>query len=170
MKKLTEKTRGRKRYISELPVYDSMETAQAATGIPKEAFQLAIKSGAQIKHHGRIDLGEFIRWWFQRPEADDEESNINWKRRGERATALLSEIDLTKAQKSVIEWTKVQVFLQYLTANIFFAEIQRLRSDAPANLVGKDEIDIDKEMKLEEAKIRGRVAKAIQDWKEKCSR
>lgn len=162
--KLTQKNRGRTRYISELPCYDSMETAQGATGIPKEAFKVAIREGAQIKHHGRIDLGEFLRWWFQRDSADGDESTIDWKRRGERANALIDEIKLMRAQDSVGDWGMMERFLGYLVGVLFFGEIDRIVVEFPGALVGKNEVEIMKECEFQRKKMKESLSKAIKSW------
>lgn len=162
-KKLTHRTTNHRPRTrgSDLPVYDSITIASAATGIPEEAFYVAIKDGCLCKHHNRIDLGEFLAWWFKDPEEDDPEKNINWKRRGDRADALLKEIELMRAQRTSLEKANVLRFLSKMLG-LFFDELDRYKSEFPGTLVGKDSPHISMEVDMQIDKTRKYLASSLE--------
>src|SRR5690554_4264922 len=48
-----------------LPVYGSIESASGATGIPRPIFQGAKRAGCTAFQYGRVNLGDFLKFFFQ---------------------------------------------------------------------------------------------------------
>jgi len=51
-----------------LPCYDSMQECSHRTGIPVPALRKAKRSGCPAFTGSRVDLGQFLKWWFDNEE------------------------------------------------------------------------------------------------------
>ena len=152
-------------FATDLPVYDSMEICRGSTGIPIAAMALAKKEGCVFVRHGRIHLEPFLKWWFNRPEKDDEEREAdNWGGRDKRATALLKEVKLEEAKERVIEFLSVDKFIRNLVGNMFFGELERIASEFPASLKGKSEVEIAEEVNKQKKQIAKGITSYMETW------
>lgn len=152
-------------YATDLPVYDTMDQCSGATGIPKAMLQLASKEGCLFVRHGRVHLAEFIRWFFnEKPQDGDEESNIDWEKRGKRAQTLIREADLQEKYGKVIDFELARGFIEYLVRSIFFAEVERMSQEFPATLKGKTEVEIQAEMAKRAKELKTSLELALKTW------
>lgn len=80
-----------------LPIYDSQGQACAATGIPILVFKAAKAAGCPAFSSNRVNLGEFLAWYFQRQERGE-----SHRERKDRADADLAEIRVAEARKLLL--------------------------------------------------------------------
>lgn len=152
-------------YATDLPVYDTMDQCSGATGIPKSMLQLASKEGCLFVRHGRVHLAEFLRWFFgPRPQNSDGEENIDWDKRGKRAQALIREADLEEKRGTVVDFSLAKDFIEHVTRALFFGELERMEQEFPASLKGKNEVDIQVEMKRQGDMVRKNLELALKTW------
>ena len=133
MKKITEKLR--------FPVCDSMAQAAESTGIPLSILKTAKRNGCPAFQYGRVDLGDFLRWFF----AQDTEHDVDWTKRDKRASALTKEAKLEETRDHLCDVSIVTQFIHDLVANCFFGELERQAHEYPSTLKGKNEVAIHEE-------------------------
>ena len=151
----------------DFPVYDSMDQCAGATGIPISALKLAKRQGCLFIRHGRVNVAEFIRWFFGAERAGNAEDAIDWTKRDKRAAALLKEVELEEEQNRVIDWSMVNSFITRLVSVEFFGELERLAGEFPASLKGKTEVEIAEETQKQIALIRDSMKNKMEMWKQK---
>lgn len=166
-KRTTSTKLGRDRvYATDLPVYDSMEQCCGATGIPVAAQKHAKKNGCLFIRHGRVHLGEFIRWFFKsgKEDAGDDEMMIDWNKRDKRAAALIKEVKLEEEYDRLIDFAMVTRILTQLVNVTFFGELERLANEFPTGLKGKTEVQINEECLEQVKKIKLSLIAQLQAW------
>lgn len=152
-------------FATELPVYDSMEQASGATGIPIAAFKHAKKNGCLFFRHGRVNLSEFIHWFFNRPDKEEgDERSEDWTYRDKRAAAMLKEINVDERMERVVDFDLVERFLRKLVGSDFFGELERMRQDFPPQLKGKSELDIAEHIAKSIGRTKESIAKSMENW------
>ncbi len=145
-----------------------MEQCASATGIPLAALKLAKRGGCLFVRHGRVHLAEFIKWFFTREEDEEEsEGGVDWSKRDKRAGALIKEVKLEEAKDRVIDWALAERFVNYLVGVSFFSELERLANEFPANLKGKNEIEIHAECARQIGQIKKSIESSVRTWNEK---
>jgi hypothetical protein len=122
-----------------MPIYDSMNQASAATGLPLQWFKEGKKAGCDAFRSNRVDLAKFLKWLGSK---EGDESGINWNERLAMFKAKREEHKFKEDQKRVILKSTVR---QGVSAggSYFFTQLDRVRSEAPGGLKGKDERGID---------------------------
>ena len=138
-----------------------MAMCASATGIPISALKMAKKAGCVAFRHGRVDLGEFLKWFFA--QAGDEETR-DWTKESKKWEAKLRQIKVAEAEQSVIEFAEVRQFLNKLVGGLFFGELDRLAQEFPPRLKGKTEIAIHSEVAQEIEAIRATMRTTLQSW------
>jgi hypothetical protein len=121
----------------EFPQFDTMAQAAAATGVPMPALKVAKSAGCPAFKHGRVDFGEFLRWWF-----NANFDTTDWSNELQKAKALREQIRLGEDKGRVIDFRKVERFLDEVIGRFFFAEIERMTQEFPPALKGLDETQI----------------------------
>lgn len=150
----------RKRQV-DIPRFQSIRHMSDVTGIPEPLMKKAQAAGCSFRDdHGRCDLIVFLQWWFQQ-DIKETEKKEDWDVRNKRAQALIREVDLDERNKEVIEFKKVSRFISRLTSVAFFGELARLRSEFPASLKGKGELDIARECDREIKLIKENIEKQL---------
>lgn len=168
-KRLTQNPkRGRPRvYATDLPVYDSMEQCEGATGIPKAAQMIATSEGCLFFRHGRVHLAEFLMWWFAREADESGDSHVDWSKRDKRASALTRETNLQKLRDALIDFSSVEKCLAHVVGVLFFGEIEKLVQHLPARLKAKNEIEIAEEMEDWQKRIKKSLSDSVDLWVKK---
>lgn len=145
-------------------LYPSMANMSAAVGIPLSILKAAKKDGCSfVEHSSRCDLGEFLRWYFNRNLTDDEREN--WTSRGKRAIALLNEHKLEREKQSSLDRTLVMQLLTDVIGNCIAGELERFAQEWPASLKGKTETEIHAAVKRDTATMREKMFSRINHWK-----
>jgi hypothetical protein len=135
---------------SRLPVFDSMQACEAATGIPKGLQQQAKRDGCEaFDSHGRVRLGELLRFLFAKGE--DGEESANWPDRLKRAQALKAEHELSILQGEYVERTKVRADMTAAASKAVAVLTQKFETELPAKQDGMPAAEI---AKLNRAAIR----------------
>lgn len=170
MPRVNKAGQGRKRvFASDLPVYDAIKDAVGATGIPLAAFDEARKNGCLFMRHGRVHLGEFIRWWFTRDiddelDEDKEKRGTDWTSRDKRASALLRETKLANEKGKLCEFANVERFIRQVIAVEIFGELERISTEFPASLKGRSEVEIKSECDAQVEQIKNNAHKSIDNF------
>jgi hypothetical protein len=146
----------------ELPLYDNQTAMAAATGIPIDVIRHAQRNGCAFQHHGRCDLKEFLKWFFN--QGSESEGSTDWGKREKRAKALLKEVELEREKDKVIEFALVDNFLRKLVQQIFFGELNRLEQEFPPGLKGKREVEIAKEVTAQIEKVKKNLKSELLAW------
>ena len=163
--KLTATDLGRPRvYATDMPVYDSMAQCSSATGIPKSALSMAKDKGCLFVRHGRVHLGEFLRWWFSQPDDDGEDQDVDWKADLTKQRAMLAKVHRLQAEDKVVDFANVRKFYGNLISNHFFAELDRLAAEFPVTLKGKTEVDINLECQAQIKKVKRYLLDQLDVW------
>lgn len=155
-------------YADTLPVYDTMDQCSAATGIPLDILKAAKKEGCPAFRHSRINLQDFLDWFFNKPANDggEEEDNTDWEKRSKRAAALIKENQLQEALGRVIDFSLADNFIEYIIRTLFFGELERMRQEFPGTLKGKSEIDIQIEIAKQVAMMKKNLDGSFQIWRD----
>ena len=149
-------------------VYDTMEQCSSATGIPVDILRQSKKEGCPAFRHNRINIVEFLDWFFNKPaiEGDEEEDKTDWKKRNERAAALIRENQLQEAYGRVIDFALAEGFIDYIIRTLFFGELERIRQEFPGSLKGKTEIDIQVEVSRQVGIIKKNLEGSFAIWRD----
>lgn len=140
--------------------FGSMGQASAASGIPLAILKSAKREGCPAFIRDRVDLGEFIVWWF----AQDHESDIDWGKRDKRASALTKEVKLEAARDHVVDVSLVTRFVTHLVGQCFFGELERLAGEYPSILKGKGEVAIHEECLRQTVAIKKILRTQLDRW------
>jgi hypothetical protein len=135
---------------SRLPVFDSMQACDAATGIPKAVQQQAKREGCEaFDSHGRVRLGVLLRFLFAK--GDDDEENANWPDRLKRAQALKAEHELKILQGEYVERARVRADMTTAATKAVAVLTQKFETELPPKADGMPAAEI---AKLNRAAIR----------------
>jgi hypothetical protein len=148
----------------QMPIFDTLQQCAAATGVPLGALKMAKSSGSEAFRHGRVNFGEFIRWFFAQGTDDD---NIDWVKENKRLDALIKRIRLDELKKRVIDFAEVNRFLQQLVGGCFFAELERMSQEFPPVLKGRDETEIQTRILADVEKVKADLAARLKSWSPK---
>lgn len=143
-----------------------MAVMAARTGIPIATIKYAKRNGCMFIHHDRCRLGEFLKWFFNRAEPDE---NTDWVGRDKRAGALMKEIRLEMLKGNVVDFATVDRIVRDIVSNHFFGELQRLTHEFPGSLKGKNEVAIAVEVGRQIEAIKAGLNVALETW-EKTAR
>ncbi len=146
---------------AQMPIYDTLQQCAASTGVPLSALKMAKASGCEAFRHGRVNFGEFIRWFFAQASEDD---NTDWVKENKRLDALIKRVKLDELKKRVIDFGEVNRFLQQLIGGCFFAELERMGQEFPPVLKGRDENEIQSRIRAEIEKVKEDLSKKLQAW------
>jgi hypothetical protein len=152
----------RKSKIDNSGQYDSMAQMAAATRIPISVLKTAKREGCRFVQHGRCELAVFCEWFFSRTG-----DSVDWTARSKRGEALLRELRLEIERKETVPFSTVTQFVSDLVGNVFFGELQRLQSEAPANLKGKNEVQIHEWAVEQTEKIKAALGSKLDEWQKK---
>lgn len=123
--------------------YDTFKQCSAATGIPVPVLKQAKKSGCPAFKHGRIDVFEFIRWYFS---SNDPEAGKNWSDILKRWQAEREEIKLQKDRGELMSIADAKQ--QAATAEAYyFGELDRAMRELPPVLSGLDALQVHARLK-----------------------
>jgi hypothetical protein len=125
---------------SRMPQFDSINQAAAASDVPIAALKLAKKSGCSAFKHGRVDLREFLAWWFK--EGTDGEIGIDWSREHKKEQTLRERIKREDEEGEVVKFAEVTRFYDSYIGQKVFGELEQMAQELPRNLKGKDETTI----------------------------
>lgn len=84
-----------------------------------------------------------------------------------KAQADRVELENKVRRNEMIEAIKAASFIKYMVAGIFFSELDRLASEFPAALKGKDEIAIHEECERQIEFIKGNLRSQMESWVQK---
>jgi hypothetical protein len=84
-----------------------------------------------------------------------------------RENVIKAELDNKKTKGELIEFSKVETFLRFLTGEVFFGELERLTNEWPAALKGQNEISIQAECKRQTDNIKKRLQEQLAIWEKK---
>jgi hypothetical protein len=126
--RLAQSKRGQK----SLPVYDSMQSCEGATGIPRAILQQAKREGCDaFDSHSRVDLAKLLRYWFARGEG-----NVDWALRQKRADALKAERELAKMEGALVSIDEVYRQQAQAVAKARAVLTQKFEGELPAKQNG----------------------------------
>jgi hypothetical protein len=145
-----------------------MEQMANTTGIPLDLIKRVKKAGCNFIRHGRCDLGIWLKFYFETELSSDELED--WSRRDKRAAALIREIQLARAELSVIDSAEVNQFILQLVRDCFFGELERLRAEFPSLLKGRTEVAIASECDQQIANIKLALEKWFRVWSKKIEK
>lgn len=128
--------------MDDLPLFVNMNACAEATGIPLAVLKSAKREGCPAFRYSRINLKEFLQWWFAR----DPEGGIDWTKRSKRAEALTRELKLEESRDHVCDVAIGTRFLNALVHQCFFGELDRYKHEFPVVLKAKDEVAIFEEI------------------------
>jgi hypothetical protein len=125
-----------------LPLYDSMTSCAAQTGIPLDTIKLAKRGGCVAFKNRRVALGPLLRWLFQ----NQNEDGINWGNELNKAKTLRERIRLRHDEGETLDRGQVAHDIAKASA-LYWGELDRaINSELPSSLSGKSPIEICKEL------------------------
>jgi hypothetical protein len=112
-----------------LPVFSSMQSCEAATGIPKPVQQQAKKDGcAAFDQANRVHLEPLLRWLFR---ADADSENTNWSLRLKRAQALTAEMELDETKGRLVSRDQVRADMTSAASKACAIMQQKFETELP---------------------------------------
>ena len=134
--------------------FDSMANCSAITGIPIQIIKAAKNANhpnqCDAFYHGRVQLAPLIRWIFSNKDESDESGElIDWKKYGEKFSALREEIKYENDSKESISRSEVADKLRKGMAALHAAWDRKIKLELPPDLKGRDELEIAKKLELE---------------------
>lgn len=144
-----------------MPIYDTLQQCAAATGVPLSALKMAKSSGCEAFRHGRVNFGEFIRWFFGQGTDGD---NTDWVKENKRLDALIKRIKLDELKKRIIDFAEVNRFLQQLVGSCFFGELERMSQEFPPVLKGQNENEIQARILADVEKVKADLTARLKSW------
>src|SRR5688500_5438263 len=80
---------------AKFPVFESMQMAAPAIGVPLSRLRLANRTGCPVQLGGRVNTQEMLRWFLTEESAD---GTVDWNVRLKKALAERAELRLSKEQ------------------------------------------------------------------------
>ena len=121
--------------------FDSMESCESATGIPKSFQQTAKSNGCPAFRGSRVYLADLLKWTFS--QGGDGEAMTDWNAHYEKFKALNEEADHRERMRELVTFSEFQTFTQNFSALCFNA-LKRWRSECPRELEQRDRAFIKK--------------------------
>lgn len=135
-----KREKGRPRQHSEsLPVYDSMNSCAASTGIPLALLKRSKKKGCPAFRATRVYLGELLPWLFAQ---GDDAAVGNWADALVEAKAKRERLKLDREKGEVISRDLVKSAVQTGVSAVFAGLDKRFVNELPPVLKGLDELAI----------------------------
>lgn len=132
------------------PVYESMKAAAAHMRIPIIALESAKKNGCPAFRFGRVYTVEWIRWLF---DASREQQAQDWSDYEKKFKALIAEVNFHEKKKTVVEKQLAREVITRLVL-IFTQALDRLETELPTALEGRDRLFIRGELERQNGTLR----------------
>ena len=147
--------------------FGSMAQAASACGIPLAVLRKAKREGCPAFVRDRVDIGDFIVWFFNQDNATTKE---DYAYRHKAALAMTLEAKLEEIRDETCHVSLGRRFVNDLVGNIFFGQLERLSGEFPASLKGKTEIQINEEVIQQIAHIKRLLKDKLAEWDKKETR
>lgn len=133
------KRRGAPRKVAiELPIFDSIGSCAAATGIPVAILKEAKRSGCLAFKSTRVYLGELLPWIFSR-ETDDA---VNWGERHKKFQALRGELAYGREKEELADRSEIREAARAIRLVMSRELEQTFCAELPAEVKGCSEVEI----------------------------
>lgn len=124
--------------IVDLPIYDSISSCSASTGIPVAVLKQAKRSGCKAFKSTRVYLGELLPWIFSR-ETDDA---VNWGERHKKFQALRGELAYGREKSELADRGDIREAARAIRLVLSRELEQTFCAELPADAKGSSEVEI----------------------------